>query len=89
MKRKRVARSHAPLDIAALKSWREANGVTIQDLADLVGVRWLAAWRWEHRGRQPHPLTLRRIKAAIGSVNYQAHQAHKEKVSDCRWCKAS
>lgn len=50
----------------ALRTAREQAGLTQQQLADLLGIRDQAVYRWEHGRVTPTPATVGSIAAALG-----------------------
>ena len=51
-----------------LKEWREAHGLTLQQLADEVGVALNSVWRWENDRPPPGKFTRTLLEQAIRRI---------------------
>lgn len=48
-----------------LKQWRRLRGITLQGLADTVGVDYTTVWRWENGVVQPNAKYIPLLEKAL------------------------
>jgi DNA-binding transcriptional regulator YiaG len=48
-------------DVERLVQYRKKHGISLEKLAQLLGVSWMTVRRWEHKFHAPSPLAARQI----------------------------
>ena len=68
------------VDVRPLREWREAQFLTLGELAQLVGVRLQSVWAWEHGQARPQFRHTRKLAEVLHIQPQQIAEAAAPKV---------